>query len=317
MENISPDSKQMEYVIKSNFKQEYKGNEFKNKGEEEQKFQEFKDEFIIGFKEAMQPGYNHAFGERFFEGNRCLGVITCNENPSGIAIERNYKESGQLALSEKLYKNKISCVKSSPRDRGRLIGTVYRNLDSSLSEENHNPLARGIMVLGGIGTMNLLGVKYDGNVKEKIKKGIEKGQKPLVAEAVGTLLLRYNMMDTFEGIFGKASEVYEGLSDENKEGKRILTSRNNPKDNLEENILVSGRLINNDLEKKIDEDIPPPPPFNTNLSEWLIPEPREHYEEEDNESMGDDPGCGDNPGCNSPPCETELFEEDFPPQPPF
>lgn len=262
MENVNPDSKEMKYVIKSNFNSQYKCVKFGSNEEKEQKFQEFKDEFVNGFNEAMQPGYNHIFGERFFEGYADLGVITCNENPSGIAIKRNYKESGQLALSEKLYKNKISGVKSSPRDRGILTGTVYRNLDSSLSKENHNPMPRGIMVSGGIGTMHLLGVKYDKNIIEKIKNGIGKGQKPLVAEAVGTLLLRYNMMKIFEGIFGKTSEVYVRLDDENK-GKGILTSSKLEGDNVWESILVRAGLINNDLEEKVNEEpTPPTPPYS-------------------------------------------------------
>lgn len=265
MENVNPDSKEMKYVIKSNFDSQYKGVKFESNRERQQKFQEFKDEFMSGFKEAMQPGYNHIFGERFFEGYAGLGVITCNENQSGIAIKRNYKESGQLALSEKLYKNKISDVKSSPRDRGILTGTVYRNLDSSLSKENHNPMPRGIMVSGGIGTMHLLGVKYDKNIIEKIKNGIGKGQKPLVAEAVYTLCERYGMTETLEGIFGKESK--------------------NPRGDQEESILVRAGLINNDLEEKVNEEPTPPYPVPSEDNNMSNP----NYDSEDISSSNQGP----------------------------
>ncbi len=280
MLNPKPDSKEMEYIIKSNFDQEYKDIKFNSDFEKKQKFQRFKQEFIEGYKTSTQPSYNHR-GERFLGYFAGLGVIKHSEKPEGELLIG----SDVLDFSEKKYNQQIDKVEVSARDRGLMIGITYKNLDSALSKENSIMHPRVNMTSNAIGIMNLLGVKYDGNIEKKINEGIGEGQKPLVAEAVGTLLLRYDMMEMFEGIFGKANKVCEELSDNKKEGKGILTTGDNNLGNKKgENILVRLRRIPG-LEEKVEED------FITSHTE--IPSTPPPSQQDESDCINGDPNSSD------------------------
>ncbi|HHI04026.1 MAG TPA: hypothetical protein ENL45_00595 [Candidatus Woesearchaeota archaeon] len=148
-----------------------------------------------------------------------IGSLTYKENEKEVTKEITWKTAYELA--EKKNNDMIYDIETSPKDLGKILGAVDRSLGIALSNKHVHGEARVKHAVESISMLYVLGKTNDGEYTTKIKDALKDNKNSLAAEAIGTMLIRYNMMDMYDNIFGKNSE---NINDKYKTNKGVLTS---------------------------------------------------------------------------------------------
>ncbi len=140
----------------------------------------------------------------------------------GKEVTERVKWQKAYELAEKKNEGKIYNIKILPHDLGKLLGSVDRSLGAALSTSPRNVNGKIKHAVESISMLYILGEKHSQEFTDKIKEGLKSGKNPSVAEAIGTMLLGYNMMDMYDGIFGKR---FENINDKYNQDRDPLTSK--------------------------------------------------------------------------------------------